>query len=566
MKPRPSFILGLLLAACLACSALSVLPNQPGPQATATQADRPLPSRTPNAATAATATDPAIRTAALARATPAPTGTALVTAATDVTATAAATAAATSGSASMPFTLDTAADAQAAMLPQFAGDVTTLPDASRYVIDVTVTFDAVGTAARSATLAGRELIRYTNTYSQPLDSLMLMLWPNDSDQYLGALTLGAVSVGGAPVQPVMESRGLAARLPLAAPLAPGHRVDLSVDFSARANAGAEHGARFGLTHGVLLAPTFNPIIPRLVDGQWQSDWPPSAGDVSNSDTAFYAWRITAPAGLAIAASGVVVNQSQSGDTQTQTRLTGPMRDIALAVGDLRQTQRTLPDGVRLNAWVLPEHAAQAQELLDQGAGQMQNLENLVGPYPFAELNIVDTPGTYGGVEYPGLVYIGVVDPQGGFEEATVHEVGHQWFYSLIGDDQLLEPWLDEAAASYTEALYAEKVHGADAAQRALSAFQDEADSASDHRLPIGLPVGAYASENDYVAIVYGKGALFFDALRQHLGDATFFQFLHDYYRQYKYGFATSLGFEHTAEVTCGCDLKPLFQQWVFGNQ
>ena len=193
--------------------------------------------------------------------------------------------------------------------------------------------------------------------------------------------------------------------------------------------------------------------------------------------------MTAPAGLAIAASGVVVDQSQAGDTQTQTVLTGPMRDIALAVGDLRLAQRSLSDGIKINAWVLPAHAAQGPQLADQGAGQVQNLEAEVGPYPFGELDIVDTPGAFGGVEYPGLVYIGVVSARGNFEEATVHEVGHQWFYSLIGDDQLLQPWLDEAAASYTELLYAEKYGGAGAAQQALSYFQAEAASASDPNRP-----------------------------------------------------------------------------------
>jgi hypothetical protein len=540
MKPRVSFVLSLLLLAALACGALNNVPT-PSPNLRV--------SETPTLLTAApTQTLRVSETLRVSTLTPTP----------RISATSEASA--TSAAQTLPFTLDSAADAQAAMLPQFAADVQSLPDASRYVIDVAITFDR----SRSATLAGRELIRYTNRQPGRLDSLMLMLWPNDSDQYLGQLTLGAVTVDGAPVQPVMESRGLAARLPLSAPLAPGQRADLAVDFTGRADAGAEQGARYGLTHGVMIAPTFYPLIPRIVNGQWQSQWPASSGDVSNSDTAFYAYRVTAPAGLAIAASGVVVDQSQSGATQSQTVLTGPMRDIALAVGGLRLTQRALADGVKVNVWVLPEHAAQAQQLLDEGASQLQNLDALIGPYPFGELDIVDSPGTYGGVEYPGLVFIGVVDVHGGFEEATVHEVGHQWFYSLIGDDQLLQPWLDEAAASYTELLYAEKVHGADAAQPYLAFFQDEANSASNPGQPIGLPVDQYAGLNDYTAIVYGKGALFFDALRHQLGDATFFKFLRDYYQQYKYGFADSAGFERTAEASCGCDLKPLFQKWVFG--
>ncbi len=563
MKRRPLFALCLLLAASLACNALNNFANIPGPEETATDAVggvtasvTPLVTKTAAGTStvgSSTATQHASRTTQSVTATRSATA-----AGTPAAGTPAPTAAEQS---LLPYTLDSAALAQAAMLPAFAGDVATLPDASRYVIDVAITFDG----ARSATLTGRELIRYTNRQTTTLPDLMLMLWPNDSDEYLGQTTLGDVTINGAPVQPQSESKGLAARLPLSAPLAPGQHVDLAVAFTTRADDGVQQGARFGLTHGVLIAPTFYPIIPRIVDGQWQSQWPDSAnGDLSNSDTAFYAYRVTAPAGVSVAASGVVVDQGQSGDTQSQTVLSGPMRDIALAVGDLKLAQRSTTDGISVNAWTLPEHAADGPTLAQQGVDQVQNLETRVGPYPFPQLDIVDAPGAYGGVEYPGLVYIGVVGEQNGFEEATVHEVGHQWFYSLIGDDQLLQPWLDEAAASYTEVLYAEKVHGAQAARQYLAYFQSEAKSASDPNLPIGLPVDQYNGLNDYAAIVYGKGALFFDALRTQLGDDTFFKFLHAYYQTYRYGFADSAAFEHTAEASCGCDLKPLFQKWVFG--
>ena len=476
MKRRPLFALCLLLAASLACNALNKFANIPGPEETATDAVGGVTaSVTPPAVKtpAGSATAAGKPTAALTK----PVG-ASATPAADVTAGSAATGtpAATAAEQSLPYTLDSAAQAQAAMLPAFAGDVANLPDASRYVIDVAITFDG----ARSATLTGRELIRYTNRQTSTLPDLMLMLWPNDSDEYLGQTTLGAVTIDGAAVQPKSESKGLAARLPLSTPLAPGQHVDLAVAFTTRADDGVQQGARFGLTHGVLIAPTFYPIIPRIVDGQWQSQWPDSAnGDLSNSDTAFYAYRVTAPAGVAVAASGVVVDQAQSGDTQSQTVLSGPMRDIALAVGDLKLTQRTTPDGISVNAWTLPEHAADGPTLAQQGVDQVQNLETRVGPYPFSQLDIVDAPGAFGGVEYPGLVYIGVVGNTNGFEEATVHEVGHQWFYSLIGDDQLLQPWLDEAAASYTEVLYTEKIHGAQAARQSLAYFQSEVNSASD---------------------------------------------------------------------------------------
>ena len=112
-------------------------------------------------------------------------------------------------------------------------------------------------------------------------------------------------------------------------------------------------------------------------------------------------------------------------------------------------------------------------------------------------------------------------------------------------------------------LYQEKTGGPKAAASALKHFRGYLDAASDPNLPIGLGVGDYPGPQDYAAIVYGKGALFFDALRQKLGDETFFKFLHIYYDRYRYGFADSAGFEATAEETCACDLKPLFDEWVF---
>ncbi len=459
-----------------------------------------------------------------------------------------------------PVSWDDLAPFQAAMRPEFAGDVAQFGQATRYAIDVAVTFDG----QTSATLTGSERVRYTNRQTFALNDIYLMLWPNGGEQYLSTMEISQVTVNGQAVTPVMEHGQLAARLPLAQPLAPGASVEIGAAFTIAAQDGIDQSgaARFGLTTGVLLAPTFYPLIPRIVDGQWQTMPAPPGGDTTNSDTALYQWRVTAPADLAIVGSGSVLTSTTTGALQTEQLVTGPMRDLALVVGPLERTQRAVDD-ITVNAWMLPEHASLAGRTLDYAAGQVQNLQAEVGAYPFAELDVVDAPGAFGGIEYPGEVFIGVVGNGSFFERATVHEVGHQWFYSVIGDDQLLQPWLDEAAASYTEVLYDEKAHGAQAARQALSEFRLEFSSASNPDEPIGKPVGDYSSENDYGVIVYAKGALFFNTLRQQMGDKEFFAFLQAYYAKYRYGFVSSADFEATAEATCSCDLKTLFDLWVY---
>jgi aminopeptidase N len=87
-------------------------------------------------------------------------------------------------------------------------------------------------------------------------------------------------------------------------------------------------------------------------------------------------------------------------------------------------------------------------------------------------------------------------------------------------------------------------------------------------MPIGMGVGEYTNQGDerynvYGLIVYWKGALFFDALRQRLGDDVFFDFLKAYFKTYEYGFASAKDFQTTAESTCGCQLQDLFNLWVY---
>jgi aminopeptidase N len=242
-------------------------------------------------------------------------------------------------------------------------------------------------------------------------------------------------------------------------------------------------------------------------------------------------------------------------------VSGPMRDFVFALGSFETKSRAVQDTV-LNTWVLQEHAEDSTIVLSAASGQFEILSELVGPYPYSELDIVDAPGAFGGIEYPGLVFVGtlgtnwIVDP-------TVHEVAHQWFYGLIGDDQLCEPWLDEALATYSQALYLERTFGVGRATGFLSSLRAILRDHPASGTPIGLSVGEYATENDYGVLVYYKGALFIDALRHELGDRKFNQFLQAYFQRNRYGFVSTEDFQDSAEEVCSCNLDALFDLWVY---
>ena len=449
-------------------------------------------------------------------------------------------------------------DQNSGLLPAHVDDLAGFDDATRYSVDVNVTFD---TEMRTAIFDGWAQIQFQNPLDQPLHEIYLMLWPNDP-QYQATMVAGPVFIRDKVINPRQELDGLALRVDLALPLEPGEMIDLGLPFRIEAESMSPSAPRrFGITEGVLIAPTFYPLIPRIVEGEWDVRRAPSSGDTTNSDTALYQLTVTAPAALDLVASGVEVKNETIGDEQRLTFVTGPMRDVALAVGDFVAKSRLVGD-VEVTAWLLPDHVDDFDTVLGSATLQMQLLGGLVGPYPYPELDIIDAPHAFGGIEYPGLVYLGTIGTHW-VVEPTVHEVAHQWFYGLVGDDQITEPWLDEAAATYAEALYYEYAVGSGRATSFLSDLRAIVRGDPDPTIPIGLSVGDYASTSEYAVFVYFKGALFFDALRRELGDRMFDEFLKAYYLQHLYGFASGSDFQETTEEICGCDLQGLFDVWVY---
>jgi len=76
---------------------------------------------------------------------------------------------------------------------------------------------------------------------------------------------------------------------------------------------------------------------------------------------------------------------------------------------------------------------------------LQHLSGLYGTYPWPVLTLAFGPDIGSeGIEYPTMVFEG----PGSMRLIAAHEIAHQWFYSLVGNDQAADPWLDEGLASY----------------------------------------------------------------------------------------------------------------------
>ena len=148
-------------------------------------------------------------------------------------------------------------------------------------------------------------------------------------------------------------------------------------------------------------------------------------------------------------------------------------------------------------------------------------------------------------------------------EATVaHETGHQWFYSLVGDDQLDDPWLDESLTQFATLQYYEDEYGNEGASGFEASLNGRWESINYGKIPIGLPVAEY-TDQEYGAIVYGRGPLFFVALRDEMGTEAFDSFLKDYTQSLSWKISTPPTLQALAEKHCSCDLQKIFEEWVY---
>lgn len=448
---------------------------------------------------------------------------------------------------------------QEAMLPDFAADVARFAGAPRYLI--AVTFDLEGLAYE-----GRMRVRYTNQEQEPLAQVVFRLLPN-TPGYGGRLIVSEVLVNGTSVTPELSLGSSALSVPLAQPLAPAAAVEIEMAWTGTLPTEPSGYAHYGYLENVLAMPNFYPMIPVYDDEGWNVEVAPSYGDATFTDTGLYAVQATLPAAVKAAFSGLAIGQETGGGTTTYTVVTGPMRDFYLVGSAEYEVVSGSIDGVTINSYYLPDDAEGGARALDYALNSLQIYNDLFGPYPFNELDVVGTPTEAGGIEYPGAIVVaeGLYDRTGGFfESATAHEVGHQWWYSLVGNDQLDEPWLDEALTQYTTLLYIEQRYGKEAARQMLEdSFERSYEILleQDLDMPAGLPVAAYSGDL-YGAVVYGKGPLFFHDLRQQVGDETFYEILRTYFEDYRYGVAYPADFMAVAESVSGQELDPLYARWI----
>lgn len=411
-------------------------------------------------------------------------------------------------------------------------------------------------------------VEYTNRTGTPLSDLTFRLLPNARSIYGGgALAVYRVTRGRRQVAVRFSQASTIMLVPLEPPLRPDRSTSVTITFTAQVPIWSDRGyGIFNRARGVTLLAGWYPLLG-VYDNGWQVPAVASVGDAMLTETSLYEVALRVPDGYTVVSTGSTIEITREQGSATWRMVSGAVREFACAVSDSWTQHAATIGDINVNFYSLsaatPNTSAQATLNIIGDAISAYN--EWFGPYPFAEFDVIEAYISIGGYEFSGMVVtdygVRVDRSRGDFQWFVAHETAHQWWYGLVGNDSVSEPWLDEAFATYSGALYFEATAGKPAADAVIERWRRAYGIPSRRSLPITSPTFLFAQWSRYNTVVHGHGALFLDALRRDVGDERFFGMLRQYADQHRYGRATTADFLTLAQRMTDHPLAPLFRRW-----
>lgn len=273
------------------------------------------------------------------------------------------------------------------------------------------------------------------------DRLVFRLWPNGprSATRGAELAITSVAVDG---KAATSEQPNATTLVVPTQVPAGRTVEAAVGWRLTLPGAIED--RISRNGDAIRLGSFYPVLAWERGHGWAIDAATSGfAESSTPVTADYTATITVPAGLDVMATG---EQREAG---TWTAANAP--DFALSVGHFRTAAATAhaPDPVQVSVGVHAGLRDNPAAYVERIVRSLEDFSRRFGPYPWPTLSFALTPNLGGGIEYP----MHVMQGPNTLGRTTPHEVGHQWFYALVGSNQGRDPWLDEGLATYAEARF-----------------------------------------------------------------------------------------------------------------
>ncbi len=239
--------------------------------------------------------------------------------------------------------------------------------------------------------------------------------------------------------------------------------------------------------------------------------------------------------------------------------------------NVKKGEVTLQNGKKVATWLFAKRINNnGIDYINEG---VKYYSDHIGNYPYNLAQVVITPlEAGGGMEYPTITNCASID-----RTTIIHEVGHNWFYGILGSNEREHPWMDESLNTYYESRCTQEKEDEARAKTIgqtdflKDVFNVDLKGFGQARLLYGitarknedqagnLPSTTYTDFN-YGAIIYAKNPLSFYMLQNYLGNEKFDAMMHAYYEKWKFKHPLPNDFRNHAEAFANENLSWFFDE------
>lgn len=437
-----------------------------------------------------------------------------------------------------------------------------------------------------------ETIEYTNNSPDTLHFIWFHLWPNaykndrtafseqmlqngNTDFYFSDESkrgyINQLNFKVNETAAVLEDHPLyidVAKLILPEPLAPGKTVTISGSFHEKLpylfSRGGYKGDQF------IISQWFPK--PAVYDRKGWHEMPYLDQGEFYSEFGNYKVNITVPKEYTIAAAGTLVDESSDENNKTLTYVLNDVHDFAwFADKDfIVDTDSILSsDGhiVKLSSYYKKDGPGIWKESLSMMSDALRSREKWLGPYKYKNLTVVQgPPEIQGGMEYPTITVISPESDEYILAETINHEIGHNWNYGILANNERTHPWMDEGINSFFTQRFMNERYGQPTPPKGFIESRFPVDPTDlEYRIlvsekidqPIETPSAKF-SEANYYTIAYYKTVLWMKQLEKYLGEKAFDSSMKSYYQTWKFKHPSPQDFKQVIEQVSDKNVDSIF--------
>ena len=388
----------------------------------------------------------------------------------------------------------------------------------------------------------------------------------------GEITEFEVSVAGRDTAAELDGTSVVVDLPRA--LEPRERAEIRVDVTMRLPRFPE---RFGRWHDLTLLGNWIPTVAVRDDGGWRLERFGSIGDPFVSEVADYDVAVTVDENEGVVGTGALVGVEDAGEGSRRWSFAAPgVRDAAYVAGPFVRGLEGRAGDTVVRSWYSAGRGLDGEANLATAVSTVSHYQETYGELSWPEVEVVATEGRLGGMEYPGVVFVSSASESfsglpvlpdlvsySGFEEAraryvVAHEIAHQWWYASVGNDQIDEPWLDEAFAEAATRIWLENAEDGERTRLLTNLSGDPEPS----RAAVRAGIGDFDSNEVYADVVYLDGSEVLMELRRAVGQDTYDDILRTWHDEHSLEIATVDDFASTVVDVGGEKGRAFVEEWL----